>query len=283
MTAKAGGHAYFIRDDDVGELTDELKAFVSAFVARRIPVSYQIIPARFTQACADFLLGVERAHPDLIEFGQHGLRHEMMLKGKTLKREFGPERSFEAQRDDIVEGREILRRRLGSDRVIDQFTPPQHKFDRNTVRAAAEAGHRIFSAAAYASPHHRLAYAVGRRLGRGSVMHHGLSYHLGKRPEADLADVSISVAVDNGRAIKRRADALGAALSKAANCSSVVGLMFHHAVYSGAEGQAELTAIADRLAELGAQNFKLLSRCARSAPIDPLASRASIPSQRGRL
>ena len=45
-------------------------AFAEAFLAREIPVSYQIIPARLTDACADYLLAIERARPDLIEFGQ---------------------------------------------------------------------------------------------------------------------------------------------------------------------------------------------------------------------
>jgi hypothetical protein len=36
----------FVRNDDVGALTDELKAFAEALLSREIPVSYQIIPAR---------------------------------------------------------------------------------------------------------------------------------------------------------------------------------------------------------------------------------------------
>jgi hypothetical protein len=250
----------FVRNDDVGPLTDELKAFVEIFISRDIPVSYQIIPARLTDACADYLLALERARPDLIEFGQHGLSHQMTLGGRTLKREFGPERTFEEQSADIAEGLTILRERLGSARRIEVFTPPQHKFDRSTVVAAAAVGHRVFSAAYYPTRRHQGAYALGRRLGLGSVLHHGISYHDGVRPEAQIREVSISVAVDNGRWMTCAAAALPGAIEAAASRTNVVGLMFHHAVYSGAEGRTALIAAAEALASMGSARFKRLSR-----------------------
>jgi hypothetical protein len=256
---KPGAH-YFVRNDDVGPLDDELKAFAEAFMSREVPVSYQIIPARLTDVCADYLLALERARPDLVEFGQHGLCHQMTLRGRPLKREFGPERSFEQQRADIDRGLEILCERLGRERRIEIFTPPQHKFDRSTVVAAAAAGHRIFSAAAYATRRHQGAYALGRRLGLGSVLHHGISHHGGDRPEARIREISISVAVDNGRSIKCAAAALPGALEAAARRTAVVGLMFHHAVYTGAEGRTALLAAADALAQLGAERFERLGR-----------------------
>jgi len=251
-----GGVRYFLRDDDIGELTDALRLFVEAFVARGLPVSYQIIPAKLTRDCADYLVDIEGRHPDLIEFGQHGLRHEMTLGGKRLKREFGPERSLSQQRADIAEGQRLLVERLG--RPLDLFTPPQHKFDGNTVRAAAESGHRVFSAASYATVHHRLAYSMGRRIGLSSIAHHGISYHGTTRPEAPLSEVSISVAVDNGRRITTAADVLPAAIARAETQSNLVGLMFHHAVYAGPEGRAALEALVNCLALYPRSDFHRL-------------------------
>ena len=166
---------YFVRDDDIGELTPALRTFVEAFADRSIAVSYQIIPEQLTPECAEYLIAKEAAHPGLIEFGQHGLRHKMTLKGKQLKREFGPERSLAEQTGDIAEGLRLLRSRLGEERDIALFTPPQHKFDRHTIEAIAAAGHKVFSAACYPSPHHRLAYFLGRTLGLSSIRHHGIS------------------------------------------------------------------------------------------------------------
>ena len=239
----------FVRDDDIGELTPPLRVFMETFAGHGIPVSYQIIPADLTEGCARYLLEMEAAHPRLIEFGQHGLRHAMDLGGKRLKREFGPERSFAQQQADIVEGLEILKARLGPDRQIDVFTPPQHKFDRNTVVAAANAGHRVFSAACYPTLHHRFAYGLGRRLGLSSLRHHGISYQGGVRPEADIREVSIAVAVDDGRTLRCPAEDLPAAIARAGRRSSKVGLMFHHKVYLGDEGAEQLREIAACLAK----------------------------------
>jgi hypothetical protein len=251
---------YFVRDDDIGELTPALKHFVATFVRLSIPVSYQIIPALLTEECATYLAGISRDYPDLIEFGQHGLRHRMNVRGKELKREFGPERSAAEQSSDIVEGLKMLHEKLRPDRPISLFTPPQHKFDRRTVQAIAAAGHTTFSAACYPTLHHRAAYTVGRSLGLSSLRHHGISYHGRRRPEANVRELSISIAVDNGRRITCPAEHLDAALKRAARHTDVVGLMFHHAVYSAAPSQLE--AIADRLAAHSADRFHLLGRLA---------------------
>lgn len=247
---------YFIRDDDVDELTPALKMFVEAFVEAGIPVSYQIIPAGLTAECAEYLLQIERANPGLIEFGQHGLHHKMVLRGKSLKREFGPERTYSQQAADISEGLRILRDRLGEDREISLFTPPQHKFDRQTILAAAAAGHTVFSAACYPSPHHRLAYALGRQLKLSSIRHHGISYHGHERPEAKLREISISVAVDNGRWITCPAAELDAALERAGRHDATVGMMFHHKVYEDAPDQ--LAAIVAQLVRYPQASFHRL-------------------------
>jgi len=249
---------YFVRDDDVGELTDALRAFVELFVAHAIPVSYQIIPALFTSECAEFLLSVQRTHPNLVEFGQHGLRHQMTIGGRVVKREFGPERSFDDQSADIAQGLGIMRERLGDGATVKVFTPPQHKFDRNTVKAAAASGHRIFSASCYPTPHHQMAYRLGRRLGLGSLRHHGISYHGGMRPEAAIAEVSISIDVDDGKRRKRSAEAMPDALRSASARTDIVGLMFHHAMYDDEAGRAELKAIAGQLVALGVVNAHLM-------------------------
>lgn len=251
----------FVRDDDVGELTDELRAFAETFAGHGIPVSYQIIPSRLTDDCAAYLLNIKRQHPTLIEFGQHGLHHRMMLGGRELKREFGPERTLEDQTRAIAEGLARMHAALGEDADIGVFTPPQHKFDGNTVRAAAIAGHRIFSAACYATPHHQLAYAVGRTLRLGNILHHGLSYNGRLRPEAPILEMSIAIDVDDGKRRKYDAAAVEAGFRNLSARRAHVGLMFHHALYARAEERQDLAAIAVGLATSG--QFSLLSSLAR--------------------
>lgn len=248
---------YFVRDDDVGELTPALVAFVEAFINRSIPVSYQIIPGQLSDDCAQYLAEKARVHPHLIEFGQHGLHHSMLLHGKVLKREFGPEKSYDEQLKDIEEGKQILRRKFGPHHEVKLFTPPQHKFDRHTIGAISAAGYALFSAASYPTPYHRAAYALGRIFGLSSIRHHGISYHGRKRPETDLFELSISIAVDNGRRITCPAEALKPALRRAAAHTDKVGLMFHHGVY--ADAPDEFRAIVDELATYHSSQFHRLS------------------------
>lgn len=251
----AESRPFFVRDDDVGELTDELKVFAETLAGVGIPVSYQIIPSRFTQACAEYLRALHRQHPQLVDFGQHGLHHRMTLNGKELKREFGPERSLTDQTETIELGRDILRQRLGAAATIEVFTPPQHKFDGNTIRAAAAAGHRIFSAACYPTLHHQLAYAIGKGLGVGNVRCHGISYDGKMRPEAPILEMSIAIDVDDGRRRKRNAAEVQHSLRALAPRRHHVGLMFHHALYAAPEARQELASIAACLAGLGPDRF----------------------------
>lgn len=250
----------FVRNDDVGPLTQSLRSYVELFLRVGIPVSYQIIPARLTAECARYLKRHWRQKPHLIEFGQHGLEHEMVVRGRRLLREFGPERSLEEQTTVIQEGRRRLREALGEDVPIRIFTPPQHKFDVNTLRAVASSGCTILSAAHYPSRRHQAAYGIGRALRLSSIMHHGISYHLRTRPDAPLREVSIAVVVDDGRSIRTPAETLPHAIARAASCSDVVGLMFHHEVYRGR--LMELEAIADKMVEHGRDRFVLLSSLA---------------------
>lgn len=254
------GTRLFVRNDDVGALTDVLRHFVETFLRLQVPVSYQIIPARLTEECAGWLRARWLEHPDLIEFGQHGLEHQMVVRGRHLLREFGPERSLADQMSTVEAGRDRLRQMMGEDVPIPVFTPPQHKYDHNTIKAVASAGYRILSAAAYPSPHHQLAYSIGRALGWSSIRHHGISHHLAMRPEAPLYEISIAVAVDDGRSIRTPANKMSRAVTKAAAHSDVVGLMFHHEIYQGR--LQELDAIAAAVAALGTQRHRLLSRLA---------------------
>jgi len=249
----------FVRDDDVGELTDALKVFAETFAKVAIPVSYQIIPSALTPRCAEYLRALHGAYPQLVDFGQHGLHHRMRLNGRELKREFGPELSLEEQTQTIARGFDILRQGLGeAGPTIEVFTPPQHKFDGNTIKAAAAAGHRIFSAACYPTPHHQLAYALGRGLGLGAVRCHGISYDGEMRPEAPILEMSIAIDVDDGRRRKRNVAEVARALRAPAPRRKHVGLMFHHALYGAPEARDELRSIAAHLGSFGPARFRRL-------------------------
>jgi hypothetical protein len=254
----AGPARIFIRDDDVDGLTPEFQRFFQLFYDRQIPVSYQIIPERLTQDCADFLLAARAKRPDLVELGQHGLRHQMTVRGKVEFYEFGPERSFEQQSQDIAEGRGLLRKRLG-ETPVPVFTPPRHRYDRNTLKALAGQDFSIFSASSYLKPHHRLAYGVARALGLSSVGARGVPYHGRRRPDSGLFELSIAVAADDGGTPSGTAGSILADVAHASAREPAVGVMFHHQAYHDAAREAHLRELADGLAAMPGVSFHTMT------------------------
>lgn len=255
----------FLRDDDVGAWTPALEQFIACFRRHGLPVSYQVIPALLTEEAAGHLRAFHAEQPQLCEFGQHGLAHEMTISGKRLSWEFGRERDLATQRQVIAEGKAIMRDRLGAAFSGTVFTPPRHRFDANTVRALHAEGFTVLSVAAYADPLRRLIYGLGRAFGLGTLGNRGITWHPGLRPEAPLRELSIAVAVDDGPPVEREVGEVLAGIERAALHSDTVGLMFHHQAWEGARGAKFLDDLATALRELPDCEFVLLSSLAQNS------------------
>lgn len=249
----------FIRDDDVGGLTPQLQSFVETFASHEIPVSYQVIPTVLTPECAEFLRRKHDQAPHLFEFGQHGLAHEMVVRGRRVFYEFGPERSFEEQICAIADGQAILCKCLGSAFDGSVFTPPRHRYDRNTLAALAQTGVQVLSASNYATFPHRVAYAMGRSLRLTNLGRPGVSYHGRVRPDCGLLELSIAVAVDNGSRMPVTAAAILDQVIAASHHVSPVGLMFHHNAYRSEADQVFLAELASGLRALPDVSFHSLT------------------------
>jgi len=255
----------FLRNDDVARETRTLEQFSGIFAERGVPVSHQVIPAQLTDECAGWVRETRARIPALVEFGQHGNTHQIKVGGRVRYYEFGPQLSLGEQRAIIKAGRETLDAKLGDAWTGRLFTPPQHRFDRNTLRALSECGFSVLSASRYTGLQHRLAYRIGRALGRTNIGRAGVSYHGGTRPEAPLKELSISVAVDDGPAGPpqgRGVDEIMARLAEARRQLRVVGLMFHHEAWRGDGGYDFLSRLADRLVALPDVEFGLITSLA---------------------
>ncbi len=254
----------FLRNDDVGERTAALISFLTLFKSKQLPVSHQVIPRQLSDECADWLSREFAETPDLLEFGQHGLSHEMMIGGRREFYEFGPERDRVVQEAIIAEGRAILAAKLGKAFSGRVFTPPRHRFDRATLLALESQGFDVFSAAAYADPARRAIYAAGRALGMTNFLRRGIAHHGRVRPEARLFELSISVAVDHGAPIDRKVSDVMAEIHRAQRHSRWVGLMFHHEAWASPAGMAFLDELTDVLAGLPAVRFALPGQIVRT-------------------
>jgi hypothetical protein len=252
----------FLRDDDAGALTPELTQFAAVFEGAGLPVSYQIIPDKLTDECAGWVKAKKAAAPDLYEFGQHGMTHHTMVGGVLKNHEFGPERDYDEQRALIEQGRAILDAKVGGAWNRELFTPPQHKFTRDTLRALAASGYRVLSGASYTDPVRRAAYVIGRLLGRTTIRGGGVTWHGRTRPEAPLTELSIAVAVDEGVSLDRDLDAVMADIARARRQTPWVGLMFHHQAWKGEAKRQWLESLAARLNGLEGARFATLGATA---------------------
>ncbi|HTI30522.1 MAG TPA: DUF2334 domain-containing protein, partial [Sphingomonas sp.] len=254
----------FLRDDDAGALTPELVQFAAVFESAGLPVSYQIIPDKLTDECAAWIRARKAAAPDLYEFGQHGMTHHTMVDGVLKNHEFGPERDYRDQLALIEQGRDILDAKVGDAWERTLFTPPQHKFTRDTLRALAASGYAVLSGASYTDPIRRAAYVIGRLLGLTTLKGGGVSWHGRTRPEAPLTEISIGVAVDEGSPLERDLDAVMADIARARTQTPWVGLMFHHQAWPGEAKRAWLEALAARLKTLDGVRFSAIAPIARA-------------------
>ncbi len=245
----------FLRDDDVSTLSTAFVDFFAIFKSANLPVSYQVIPETLDDACAEFLRGELEQGAGLVEIGQHGLRHQMIVNGKLEFYEFGPERTFQQQLDDILAGKALLRDRLGADVSLDVFTPPRHRYDRNTLKAIRQAGYSVLSASSYTSWRHRAVYAGARMLGLTNLGRPGIPRHGGVRPDSGLFELSVAVGVDDGSRIMMTVDQAMAGIDEARRHTRDVGVLLHHEAFKGAEGATFLAAFIARLKALPSVTF----------------------------
>jgi MoaA/NifB/PqqE/SkfB family radical SAM enzyme len=134
-------HTVYFRDDDVSIFTPKLARLLDLFIQNKVPISLAVVPGRISKDCADRLLGLKQANPELLEIHQHGYLHE---NHGTIQApyEFGPSRSIDEQRRDIFLGIGIMERLFKQD-FVPMFTPPFHGFDENTVAVLHGTGYCI--------------------------------------------------------------------------------------------------------------------------------------------
>jgi len=264
----------FVRVDDVTDLTPGLRAIVATLLPMGIAANYAVIPKRLTQAAADYLRGLRRRHPGLIELNQHGFCHEQMIRGRHRWSEFAGRRPHAEQAAAIAQGRSILIRMLQDDFGGSVFVPPSHKYDENTLEAIEACGFTILSAACYSTPWTRLYYAYGARLGAITLLRHRVSYHGRALPRHNLLEVSVAIDVDmeqrwNGTYRVKTAPRLMDEFERSRSCQPVVGIMLHHERYTDATKLRTLDTLLEDLRRDPSIEFKTIEAIGESLPIRP--------------
>jgi peptidoglycan/xylan/chitin deacetylase (PgdA/CDA1 family) len=135
----------FIRNDDVWSLERPFRDFFDFMLQQKIPVIYGVIPAKLTEEAAVFLRLAKENNPDLLDIVQHGYAHHNYAPDGERPYEFGPERTYTQQLDDITQGMKIMRRWFG-EFLTPGFIPPYHAYDAHTIEVIETLGIPLHSA-----------------------------------------------------------------------------------------------------------------------------------------
>jgi hypothetical protein len=136
---------WFVRLDDWSNGAAAERSALEWFIEHGHKVHVAVIPGLLTRQGATYLRRVVSEHPDRVEVGQHGYLHTCRKIGRR-RFEVGPGMSRDEQADIIAKGARMLRDKLEVS-IAPVFTPPFNGYDHNTVRAVADNGFEVLSAA----------------------------------------------------------------------------------------------------------------------------------------
>lgn len=235
---------FYIRNDDVNVLDDELVAVTSRCADEGVPITHAVEPANLTDEATQWLREVKARDPRLLEIMQHGFDHQKRDRG-----EFGGVRPYDDQLNDLSRGKEIMLEAFAGD-LFPCLNFPFGPYNRHSMRAADRLGFRVVSSHYNSRRSRRMWYALGHALNRGLVLGRHVSYHLDFYPGTGMFCVDMAVSVierylgEYGsrtcvfhplEEIKRRIDSF-------VPHTPVIGLLLHHRYHTD---EASLDLITD--------------------------------------
>jgi len=126
----------FFRDDDGGWADDRLQSLADGFIELDLPLDIAVIPEAMSGQSVEVVNALLDAS-DKISIHQHGFAHtNHQVSGRSC--EFGSDRNYEQQFQDIAAGQEQLTVLFGShagSQLVPVFTPPWNRCTNDTVAA----------------------------------------------------------------------------------------------------------------------------------------------------
>ncbi len=206
LDAQAGPVEVFFRDDDAGWADEALRALLDQFGAAGVPIDVAVIPGALTARLADELEFRRETSGGLLALHQHGWSHANH-EPEGRRCEFGPARSADEQRADLVRGAATMHDAFGLD---DQplFVPPWNRCTATTARLLTELGFAVLCRDSTATP----------------------------LPGSTLPELPVTVDwFARRRGVRVDRAGRGELLAEAVRDGRPVGVMLHHAVMTDAD------------------------------------------------
>jgi len=186
----------WFRNDDVRDALDSsLVEITDIFLRNGVPISHAVEPGNVTPEVIDWLRDLKSNHPDLIEIVQHGYNHclnySKVIGGTLQKGEFGGDRNYQEQYQDIVAGKELMNQYFG-DLWFPSFTFPYSGRNPAAIRALSDAGFKVINGSYRTSVSHQIFYIIGRLLRQKILLGKRISYNLRKVPGTALFEIDMN-------------------------------------------------------------------------------------------
>ncbi len=228
----------FFRNDDVGlysngSVSPELINLTDIFIKEKVPVSYGVVPGEVNEPTVNWLKTVKTVFPHLIGIDQHGYRHVDYGCG-----EFGNNRTYETQREDINAGRELIKEYFGN--VPCCFIPPWNKYNSHTKQICDELGFKVFSGAVSPKLHARTFVKMGQFLNLNVMLGKPVSYHRKScfsQPGLEISEISVGLSVvENYKSRKVKSfESINSRYKRCKKYFDCIGCNLHHWVFDSPE------------------------------------------------
>lgn len=189
----------FIRNDDVrNKLDDSLTKITDIFINNQIPIAHAIEPANVSKDVINWLLNLKNSNPALIEIIQHGFNHKLNYKktigGKLKKGEFGGDRSYNEQYDDIKKGKELMNAYF-AEKWFPAFTFPYGARNEAAIKAVSDCGYKVINGSMGVSFNQLLLYKVGQLLKKEMLFDRKISWNLKYKPGTNIFQIDTSISL----------------------------------------------------------------------------------------
>jgi peptidoglycan/xylan/chitin deacetylase (PgdA/CDA1 family) len=179
------------RNDDVREsLDDSLIAVTNIFTSNNIPITHAVEPANVSNKVVEWILKEKSKFPRLIEITQHGYDHK--IKNKIIKGEFGGQRTYEEQYDDISKGKELMNKYFG-DLWFEGINFPFGVYNPDTIKAVNNVGYKVLNSYNRSHWTRQLFYKFGHLLNKGYLFNKHISWNLDFYPGTNVFEIDANV------------------------------------------------------------------------------------------
>lgn len=221
----------FFRNDDVRDkLDDSLTGLTELCIRHGVPISHAVEPGNVSDEVVRWIISVKKQHPELIEIIQHGYNHN--LANPSQKMEFGGNRGYQDQMQDMQKGKELMDKYFG-DLWSPVFTFPYGTYNQASLKALDNLGYKAISSKMQFSLKVRLKNLIGKSLGQDTLMGKKINYHPAVRKGYHFREISVSANLIKKYTGESQADHFSLAeiigqVELASNYTDIIGVLFHH-------------------------------------------------------